>query len=124
MDILADENLPGRLITLLRGDGHDVWSVREQARGIPDEEVLARAIELRRILLTQDKGFGRLLFSRGHPPPKGVVLLCLSAVDYHARRERARQVLNTDLDFEGRFTVIEPEVVRIRPLLRVLGNEE
>lgn len=52
------------------------------------------------------------------------MLLRLSAIDYHDRPERARHVLKADIEFEGQFTVIEPEAVRTRPLPRVLEDEE
>ena len=72
MHFLADENLPAITIDALRSAGVDVASVREDAPGSKDDEVLALARTEARVLLTFDKDF-RTVY--GFPPrtdkPKG-----------------------------------------------------
>ena len=54
--------------TLTR-QGHDVVSALDMAPGTPDEYILSLATEERRILVTEDKDFGELVFVQGlsHP---------------------------------------------------------
>lgn len=44
--------------------GHDVLSARETAPGASDEALLALANQERRVLVTEDKDFGDLVFVR------------------------------------------------------------
>jgi predicted nuclease of predicted toxin-antitoxin system len=60
----------------LRDRGYDVFSVYEQARGISDDEVLARAVQDDRILITNDKDFGETIVRLGRPH-RGILLLRL-----------------------------------------------
>lgn len=49
--------------------GHDVLSARETDHGASDEALLALATQERRVLVTEDKDFGDLVFVRrlNHP---------------------------------------------------------
>ena len=49
--------------------GHDVLSVLEKDPSATDEEVLAFALEEGRVLVTEDKDFGELVFVRRLPHP-------------------------------------------------------
>jgi len=60
----------------LREQGHEVFSVYEEARGIDDEEVIQKAFTENWILITNDKDFGEKVYREQHPH-KGVVLLRL-----------------------------------------------
>lgn len=43
MDFKIDENLPVELATMLRGEGHDALTVRDQGlHGCPDKKVAAK----------------------------------------------------------------------------------
>ncbi len=55
---LANENIPGDVVTALRQGGHDVAWVRADAAGSSDTEVLRRAAVGGRVPLTFDKDFG------------------------------------------------------------------
>lgn len=65
MIILADKNVESRVVSLLREKGYLVRYIAEFARGIPDENVLNRAVEADELLLTADKDFGELHFHKG-----------------------------------------------------------
>jgi predicted nuclease of predicted toxin-antitoxin system len=58
MRLLADESVDGPVIARVRGDGHEVASVAEDAPGQADDAVLARAYGEGVILVTSDKDFG------------------------------------------------------------------
>lgn len=56
--LYADENVNRAIVQGLRLRGVDIFSVHEDDRtGDPDERVLDRATELRRVLFTQDDDF-------------------------------------------------------------------
>ena len=56
--LYADENVADEVVAVLRGFGHDVLTADEDGRarlGIPDEEVMTRAVELGRTVLTNNR---------------------------------------------------------------------
>lgn len=59
-----------RLQDSLAAQGHDVLSALERNPRATDEELLALAMEERRILVTEDKDFGELVFVRRLPHRK------------------------------------------------------
>ena len=114
---LADENIPLPAIQALRGAGHDVFAISEEAPGASDEAVLGAARAQSRILLTFDRDMGNLIYERGLPVPPGVVLVrfvppkLADAVAFILEL-----VQRPDLEFHGRFTVVTRERVRQRAL--------
>jgi predicted nuclease of predicted toxin-antitoxin system len=78
MRFLANENVPGDAVTSLRQAGHDVAWVRMDAPGSSDKDVLERAVEESRVLLTFDKDFGELAWQRQLPASCGVILFRLA----------------------------------------------
>lgn len=76
MRFLVDECTGPAVARWLRGQGHQVFSVYEEARGARDEEIIAKASAENWILVTNDKGFGEKIFRERHPH-QGVVLLRL-----------------------------------------------
>jgi len=106
---VADECVDAALVSQLRGGGHDLLYVAEIASGATDAEVLRRARNDSRLLLTEDKDFGELLFRLKLAVP-GLVLL------KWARLEAAIGQFGDKLF--GRYLVIEDTRFRSRPLLR------
>ena len=76
MRFLVDENAGPSVARWLRGQGHDVLSVFESARGISDEEVITLAFSENRIVITSDKDFGDKV-NREKWPHRGVIQLRL-----------------------------------------------
>ena len=62
MKFIADECCDTGIVISLRREGHDVFYVLEEEPGLRDEVVLQRAYVERRILLTEDKDFGELVY--------------------------------------------------------------
>lgn len=114
--LLADENVPGHLVEVLRAHGHDVWWARTEARGSADEDLLALAQAQGRVLLTQDKDFGVLAFRRRLPAGHGVVLLRLGHLRLRQLVPIVVDALNRGAARPGKFTVVEEERVRMVPL--------
>src|SRR3954451_13089273 len=77
MKFLVDECTGSAVARWLKEQGHDVFSVYDQARGIDDDGVAQIAQSERRILITNDRGFGEKVF-RERRPHHGVVFLRLA----------------------------------------------
>ena len=60
----------------LVGNGHDAVSISQQLDGLSDIQVLRKAVEESRILITNDKDFGEMVI-RAKEPHRGVILLRL-----------------------------------------------
>src|SRR5437868_10680243 len=77
MKLLVDECTGPAVAHWLEQQGHDVFSVYSQARGIDDDKVLEIAQVEGRILITNDRGFGEKVF-RQRRLHHGVVFLRLA----------------------------------------------
>src|ERR1700704_6515046 len=77
MKLLVDECTGPAVALWLERQGHDVFSVYHQARGIDDDRVMEIAQIEGRILITNDRGFGEKVF-RERRPHHGVVFLRLA----------------------------------------------
>lgn len=116
MRLLANENFPLDAVEALRADGHDVLWIREGARGSTDEQVLARAQQEERILITFDKDFGELAFRSKLPATSGVILFRISAPSSNYVAQLAVQAIASRTDWEGHFSVIENNRIRMTAL--------
>jgi predicted nuclease of predicted toxin-antitoxin system len=87
-------------------------------RGSSDEVLLAAAFSENRILITEDKDFGELVY-RLHRPTRGIVLLRFDTVDREQKIPRMRVLLAEEAErLWGCMVVLEPDKMRIRPLSR------
>jgi predicted nuclease of predicted toxin-antitoxin system len=119
MRFLADENVARPTILLLRAAGHEIESMSELAPGTPDEEVLQRARLGGHILITFDRDFGELVYRRGAPVPAGIIYLRLRGVMPGPIASILINLIESpDIELSGRFTVVDPEKVRQRALVR------
>ena len=116
MRLLANENFPLDAVTALRENGHNVAWIREEARGSKDEQVLARAQQEERILITFDKDFGELAFRSKLPATSGVILFRISIPSSQHIAQVAVQAIATRTDWAGHFSVIEDNRIRMTPL--------
>lgn len=115
MKFLLDQNVEGRILTFLSGQGHDATRVGvDYPPGLPDEDVLATAHAEQRILITNDRDFGELIF-RHRLPHSGVIYLRFP-LDSTAEQKIANlaNLLATRSTDLGQFLVATPRGVRIR----------
>jgi predicted nuclease of predicted toxin-antitoxin system len=84
MRFLADENCDFTVIRALRAHGHDVVSVSDISPRAEDSEVINLAAREERILLTEDKDFGQLVYAHAQET-LGVIFL---RFPISARRQR------------------------------------
>jgi predicted nuclease of predicted toxin-antitoxin system len=76
MKFLVDECTGPSVAAWLRDNGHEVFSVYEDARGVEDDIILQKAFEENWVLITNDKDFGDKVYRNGGLH-KGVILLRL-----------------------------------------------
>jgi predicted nuclease of predicted toxin-antitoxin system len=111
---LADECVAAPLVALLRSDGHDVLSVAEVAAGLSDVDVVALALQEKRLLLTEDKDFGDLVFRRERAVP-GLVLMRIDTDDFRLKAARLAAAIDQYGEgLFGRYMVIEQGRFRSR----------
>jgi predicted nuclease of predicted toxin-antitoxin system len=112
--VLLDSCVWGPAKSELDQLGHDVIWAGEWDRDPGDEEILARARDDDRVLVTLDKDFGELAVVR-EIPHRGIVRL----VGFSARNQASicARILDsheTELN-AGAIVTVEPHRVRIRP---------
>ena len=116
MRFLLDECCDASLAAALREDDHDIFYVAERMPSAVDEDVLQRAFFEERVLITEDKDFGELVY-RLRLPARGVILLRFEIGEENLKLYRVRQMIRTDGErFDGAFVVIEANKTRFRPL--------
>ena len=109
---LADESCDFNVVRALRGEGFDVLAVGEYMQRSVDSELIEQAYREDRILLTEDKDFGWLVFA-SHSVSAGVILIRFPG---NARRTLAQSVLQLVQDhaddLPNAFVVVQPGQVR------------
>ena len=108
MKFLVDECAGPSVAAWLTSLGHDVYSVFDESPGMADDDVLSKAHSDGRILITNDKDFGEMIF-RERRPHRGVIFLRLTderspnkvavlkkVLDSHSRRIENQFVTATE----------------------------
>ncbi len=117
MRFLANENFPLASVRYLRNAGYDTAAVIEDSPGVRDSYVLERASHEGRVILTFDRDPGELIYRRRAPVPAGVIYFRLDPTTPKEPAEQLLRVLATpDLLLDRKFTVLERQQVRQRPL--------
>ena len=115
MRLLVDECTGPAVARWLREQGYEVFSVYDEARGMDDDDVIAKAYAENRILITNDKDFGEKVRREGHPH-RGVVLLRLEDERAANKIETLRRLLDDYADqLVDRFVVVTEAQVRFGP---------
>jgi predicted nuclease of predicted toxin-antitoxin system len=113
MRFLADESCDLAVVRALRSSGHDVVAVSDIAPRAEDSDVINLAVREGRILLTEDKDFGQLVYSHGLESI-GVIFLRFPS---HARKQIARDltkmVKKEGDELIGAFVVVQPGRIRV-----------
>jgi predicted nuclease of predicted toxin-antitoxin system len=113
---LADECIAASLVASLRQSGHDVLYVTEYAAGLHDANVVDLAMREQRLLLTEDKDFGDLVFRRGRAAA-GIVLMRIASENPRLQAKRLATAIDQYGDrLFGQYLVIEEGRFRSRPL--------
>ncbi|MGH2534398.1 MAG: DUF5615 family PIN-like protein [Thermomicrobiales bacterium] len=115
MRFLLDESADARLAPFLRSAGHDVSAkaVDHQA-SLADRAVLAIAHREQRVLITDDRDFGGLVFVQKQAHA-GVIYLRLGArTELATKIDRLNEVLTRFADELDQFLVVTEDRVRVR----------
>ena len=114
---IVDESTGDRIAELLRNEGFDVVSVISQMRGTDDLSIIQTAIIEERIIVTNDKDFGELVFHQ-NLKPRGVLFLRLEDESTVNKLKVVRTILRQYLKIlEGNFVVVTERKIRKRPIM-------
>ena len=115
MRFLTDQDVYAATTHYLRGLGHDVVTAAELglSRAI-DSELLRRARADRRIFVTRDRDFGRLVFAQNMGA--GIIYLRMTPATANAVHQELDRVTTTYAEDELMqvFLVVEPARHRLR----------
>lgn len=104
MPLYADENFPLRVVEELRRLGHDVITAYEDGKAnqsVTDRELLERATEIGRALLTLNRlDFKRLHFQ--YPEHAGIII-CTEDPDRRGQAERINESISSSGDLAGQL---------------------
>ena len=103
--------------------GHDVLSARDGYANASDETLLALACREGRVLLTEDKDFGELVFALRQPHPCIVRLDGLTAAEEAAAMRNLIEREGTAMR-EGAIIVVTGRRVRIRSAENIGHNND
>jgi|SRR5918912_1326083 predicted nuclease of predicted toxin-antitoxin system len=112
MRFLVDECTGPNVARWLREQGHEIFSVYDEERGIEDELIIQKALAENWILITNDKDFGEKIYKerRQH---RGVVFLRLEDERASNKIETLRQLLESYADrLADQFVVVTETRVR------------
>ncbi|MBO3840562.1 MAG: DUF5615 family PIN-like protein [Thermoproteota archaeon] len=114
MRLLLDESIGIKVYSKLKQMGFDVVSVIHSMRGADDEEIIRKAIDEKRVIVTNDKDFGWL--ASLYKPP-GVILLRLK----DERTENKIKIITYVIEKHrgsilGNILVASEKKIRIRQL--------
>lgn len=114
MKFLIDESVEYRLVTFLRNLDYDTSSIAESTPGLDDEKVLSIAYKKNRILITNDKDFGELIY-RLSVPHKGIILFRLIEESYQSKINKLEYILNKFKEkLSNNYTTVSDTKIRFR----------
>lgn len=110
---LADENCDFAVVRALRSEGYDVLAVSEYTQRSDDRLLIEQAAREQRILLTEDKDFGWLVYVSG--------INSASVILFRYPGSRRADLIDALLqmirqygdELLGRFVVMQPGRIRI-----------
>ncbi len=113
MRFLADESCDFAVVRALRANEHDVLAVSEVTTRSVDSELIEQARRENRILLTEDKDFGWLVFA-SHANSAGVILIRYPSTARVTLAETITRLVTEQGDqLIGAFVVVQPGQIRI-----------
>ena len=121
---LADESCDFAVVRALRAEGYDVLAVSEVTQRSDDRELIDQAHGERRILLTEDKDFGWLVYV-SHVDSSGVILIRFPGNARQALVQTVRQMVKEQGErLQEAFVVVQPGHVRISHRPRIATQED
>ena len=122
--LLADESCDFAIVRALRAEGYDVLAVSEVMQRSNDRALIEQAHRERRILLTEDKDFGWLVYV-SHTDSSGVILIRYPGNARRAMVQTVRRIMQEQGErLLEAFVVVQPGHVRIRHRPGVANQED
>lgn len=118
MRFFVDQDVYAVTVNKLRELGHDVVTAKEIGmERAADEDLLKKAKETSRILVTRDKDFGMLIFLK-EGLATGVIFLRITPRSVESAHRELNRLFNghTEEELMHLFCVVEPNRHRIRQL--------
>ncbi|MDY0082472.1 MAG: DUF5615 family PIN-like protein [Ignavibacteriaceae bacterium] len=113
---LIDENVGFTVIEYLRKQGYDTKSVREFFPSRNDSFILEKAYQEKRIIITNDKDFGYLIF-KSNLPAVALILLRFNDETPALKINAIKAILNLpEKKLLNHFIVASENKIRIRTL--------
>jgi predicted nuclease of predicted toxin-antitoxin system len=114
LKLIVDVGVGIAVENLLRKSGHEVLAVRHIDPALPDGEILSRALQESRLLITMDKDFGEMVYRRGLKHT-GVLLLRLDDATGEEKAAIVREIFEQHADaLSRRFSVYQSGRLRLR----------
>lgn len=108
----VDECTDPRVAAWLRSEGHEVFSVYDEACGSDDESIIQKAFMEGWVVITNDKDFGEMVFREGRPH-RGIIFLRLEDQTSSARVNALAKLLRLySDDLTNRYVVVTDTGVR------------
>ncbi len=116
MKFLADENVEKPVVETLRQNGHDVLYMCEVTTHTIDDILLEQANLESRLLLTNDKDYGELVYLQ-RKVSTGIILMRFVSEKSSVKAHFMQSLLKTyGNSLQGYFTVVREGMIRRRPL--------
>ncbi|MFH1831419.1 MAG: DUF5615 family PIN-like protein [bacterium] len=113
MKFLIDECTGPSVARWLEENGYDALSISEKLHGYSDTQVLQKAFSENRILITNDKDFGDMIF-RQQLPHRGIILLRLEDEQPLNKINTLKNVLKKHMhQIAENFIVVTEKTIRI-----------
>lgn len=116
LKFLVDESSGKKLSNFLKTNNFDSIFAGDLFSGSEDSEVLAFAEKEERILITNDKDFGELIFRLGKPS-SGVIFLRLKKDLPQTKQDYTLKIIRElKLTLKNSFVIVTEDKIRIRSL--------
>ena len=113
---LIDENVGFTIIEYLRNQGYDTKSVSELFPSRDDIFIMNNAFQEKRIIITNDKDFGYLIF-KSNLQALAIILLRFNDESPKFKIDAIKAILNLPQEkLLNHFIVANEDKIRIRPL--------
>jgi predicted nuclease of predicted toxin-antitoxin system len=110
---LADESCDFAIVRALRAEGYDVLAVSEVTQRSDDRDLIEQAYREKRILLTEDKDFGWLVFV-SYAESAGVILVRFPGDARQTMVQMVQKLVHEQGEqLVSAFVVVQPGHVRV-----------
>jgi len=113
MQFLADESCDFAVVRALRQAGYNVSAIAEISPRADDSTVITLALREKRILLTEDKDFGQLIYAHGSRSFGVVFIRYPSRLRSRLAQDVVHLTKKHGQKLAGCFIVLQPGRVRI-----------